>query len=252
MNSSFWYISSIAPDAGDAARKHGLGIEIAEYCTAWNMDEKFSETDEKVRKTINGVNALTLHAPFNELFPCAIDPKARNLAKERYLQAIKLAENYKADRIIIHGGYNSKMYYPVWYTEQSVVFWREFMAEHTGDIRICLENVFEETPDMLIDIVNGVNDPRLGVCLDIGHVNAYSEISPLIWLEKCAPYIFHYHIHNNHGDFDTHNSPGDGTIPMCELLAAAETLTPKATKALEVLEAAPSVNWLIENNILPA
>ena len=252
MSNRFWFVSSIAPDAGDMARQCGLGIEIAEYCTAWNMDDEFEKTDETVQRTINGVQGLTLHAPFNELFPCAIDPKARALARARYIQALDLAERYGADRVIIHGGYNPKMYYPIWYTEQSAAFWQTFMQEYTGDINICLENVFEETPDMLTDIVKSVNDPRLGICLDVGHVNAYSHISPVKWLEACAPHILHYHIHNNMADFDSHSAPGSGTIPMAELIAAADSLTPNATKALEVLEAAPAVSWLIENNVIRA
>lgn len=39
---------------------------------------------------------------------------------------------------------------------------------------------------------------------------------------------------------------------MAELIAAADSLTPNATKALEVLEAAPAVSWLIENNVIRA
>jgi len=35
------FLSTIAPDAAEEARRHGLGLEIAEYCTAWNMDEQF-------------------------------------------------------------------------------------------------------------------------------------------------------------------------------------------------------------------
>jgi sugar phosphate isomerase/epimerase len=34
-----------------------------------------------------------------------------------------------------------------------------------------LENVLEDSPDELIGIVQGVNDPRLRLCLDIGHAN---------------------------------------------------------------------------------
>ena len=38
------FLSTIAPDAAEEARRHGLGLEIAEYCTAWNMDEQFETT----------------------------------------------------------------------------------------------------------------------------------------------------------------------------------------------------------------
>ena len=35
------YLSTIDPEAGSIARAQGLGVEIAEYCTASNMDEHF-------------------------------------------------------------------------------------------------------------------------------------------------------------------------------------------------------------------
>lgn len=50
-----YYISTIAADAEKLARQHGLGLEIAEYCTAWNMDGKFGETDPAVRRKLEGV-----------------------------------------------------------------------------------------------------------------------------------------------------------------------------------------------------
>jgi len=243
-------ISSIAPDAAEQARKYALGMEIAEYCTAWNMDDKFSGTDAEVRAKLEGISRRALHAPFNELFPCAIDPMARRLAAERYAQAINLASRYGTDRVVIHGGYNSQMYYPVWYTEQSVIFWKDFMQKLTGNVIICLENVFEPEPAMLGDIVRGVGDSRLRMCLDVGHVNAYSDIPVMSWLEDCADIIGHFHIHNNMGDYDMHNSLNDGTIPMKELLDAADILCPDATLALEVLTAETSVYWLTENGYI--
>ena len=245
-----FFISTIAPDAAEIARAAGMGLEIAEYCTAWNMDERFAETHAAVSEKLAGISGRALHAPFNELFPCAIDKKARALARERYLQAISLAKRYGADRVVIHGGYYERMYYPVWYIEQSIEFWRAFMADMKEDILVCLENVFEPGPDMLIDIVRAVNDERLGICLDTGHVNAYSPVPAREWLEKCAPYISHFHIHNNFGDRDAHLSPGEGTLPMRELLLRAGEICPSATFTLEVLEAAQPVRWLEYEGII--
>ena len=134
------YLSTIASDAVHIAREYGLGLEIAEYCTAWNMDEKFDEVHPKVREEITGIPKRILHAPFNELFPCAIDKKARALAAQRYRQAIELAKAYGATKVVIHGGYNPWIYYPVWYVEESVKFWKEFLQEDPG-VQIVLENV---------------------------------------------------------------------------------------------------------------
>ena len=195
------YLSTIAPDAVRIAGEYGLGLEIAEYCTAWNMDEKFDSVDKVVRRKLNGLAGSLLHAPYNELFPCAIDKKARALAADRYRQAIELAKQYDSSKVIIHGGYNPWIYFPVWYVEQSVVFWKEFLKEDPG-VEIVLENVLETEPQWLLDIVKGVDNPKLRLCLDVGHVNAYSKIPVMNWLEEWVPYLSHFHIHNNDGSMD--------------------------------------------------
>lgn len=248
MDKSKLYLSTIDSGAGEIARKAGLGVEIAEFCTASNMDEGFPEADAAVRKQVAGIERRMFHGPFNELFPCAIDPKARELARSRYRQAIALAGTYGAKRIVIHGGYHPWIYFPVWYTEQSILFWREFVKELPGEVTILLENVLEEDPDMMLDIVRGVADPRLRLCLDVGHVNAYSKVPVMEWLERCGPWIGHFHIHNNDGSGDTHSPLGQGTIPMKGLLTRAEELCPEATYTLELMDALPSVRSLLEES----
>lgn len=249
MNPNLLYLSTIAPDAADTAREFGLGLEIAEYCTAWNMDEKFAETHGIVEQEIDGVSRRLLHAPFSELFPSAVDPKARELARFRYRQAIALAKRYGAEKVIIHGGYNPRLYFSCWYTEQSIVFWKDFLKVDPG-VDIVLENVLEEQPEMLGDIVQAVNHPRLRLCLDVGHVNAYSPVPAEGWLKAWAPWLTHFHIHNNDGTYDSHSLPGEGTIPLGSLLRTAETVCPGATFTLEVRQAAPAVLWLQERGIL--
>ena len=243
------YLSTTASDASEIARSYRLGIEIAEYCTAWNMDDEFAASDVFVREKLAGIEKRVLHAPFNELFPCAIDRKARALAADRYRQAIELAKTYGAAKVIIHGGYNPWIYYPVWYTEQSVLFWKEFLIEDPG-VEIVLENVLETEPQWLLDIVKGVGDERLKLCLDIGHVNAYSKIPLKDWLESWTPWLSHFHIHNNDTSWDAHNGLMDGTIPMQGFLENASRLCPDATFTLELREAAASVRWLADKRLI--
>ena len=243
------YISTIATDAVRVAREYGFGLEIAEYCTAWNMDEKFAGVDGVVKKKLEGISGSLLHAPYNELFPCAIDKKARALAAERYRQATDLANRYGAKKVIIHGGYNPRIYFPVWYVEQSVLFWKEFLQNDPG-VQIVVENVLEDDPLWLVDIVKGVDDPRLRLCLDIGHVNAYSKVPVMDWLETWAPYISHFHIHNNDGFGDRHNALYDGNIPMREFLMRAASICPDATYTLELMQDEPSARWLLENKLI--
>ena len=238
------YLSTIAEDASDSARAWGLGIEIAEYCTAWNMDEEFPQTDAAVAQKLIGIENRILHGPFSELFPCAIDKKARALATERYGRAIALAKGYGAQKVVIHGGYNPWIYYPQWYVEQSILFWKSFLQDDPG-VEIVLENVLETQPQWLLDIVAGVEHESLKLCLDIGHVNAYSPIPLSDWLKTWAPYISHFHIHNNDGTQDQHQALTDGTIPMKEILAQADALCPDATYTLELMQTEPSVQWIL-------
>lgn len=249
MEPSKLYLSTIASDAVRLAKEYGVNLEIAEYCTAWNMDEKFASIDPVVRKKLTHSPRSLLHAPYNELFPCAIDKKARALAGERYRHAIDLAKGYGSEKVIIHGGYQPMMYFPVWYTEQSILFWKEFLREDPG-VEIVLENVLEAEPDWLLDIITQVNDPRLRMCLDIGHVNAYSRIPAMDWLETCAPWISHFHIHNNDGSRDQHNALFDGDIPVLEFLHRAEKMCPDATVTLELMKAEPSMIWLREKGVI--
>lgn len=245
MNRMNILLSTTASDAADTARRYGLGIEIAQFCTAWNLDDEFETADTQVLAAVEGIARRVLHAPFNELFPCAIDRKARALAAARYRQAIALAKRYGAEKVVIHAGFNPWIYYPEWFIAQSVVFWQEFLREDPG-VQLVLENVLETEPDWLVEIVRGVNHPKLRLCLDIGHANAYTRVPVQEWLERCGSWISHFHIHNNDGTWDTHRPLFDGTIPMREFLSRAGALCPEATVTLELMEAEPSVKWLLE------
>ena len=239
------YLSTVDPRAGELARELGLGVEIAEYCTAWNMDREYPQTDERLRGALAGNPRRILHGPFNELFPCAIDPEARDLAARRYRQAIALARDYGADKVVIHAGFNPWLYYPVWFREQSAVFWREFLAEEPG-VEIVLENVLEQEPEWMTEILRAVDSPRLRLCLDVGHVNAYSPVDAAEWLRRCAPWISHFHLHNNNGTRDAHDPLFRGSIPMEELLALAGELFPEATFTLELPDAENSARELMK------
>lgn len=238
------YLSTIAANAPDAARECGFGLEIAEYCTAWNMDDRFESIHNSVLKKLQGIQSCLLHAPFNELFPCAIDLKVRELTALRFGQAIGIADLYGAKKIVVHSGYYEKMYYPQWFVSESIKFWREFMQAAPDGVTICMENVFEQSPDMLVDIVKSVNHPHFRLCIDIGHINAYSPEPLDSWLKACAPYISHFHIHNNDGKTDSHSPLYEGSIDMKAFLASADSLCPDATYTVEVRDAKASCNWL--------
>jgi sugar phosphate isomerase/epimerase len=245
------YLSTVAADAVQTAEKYQLGLEIAEFCTAMNMDEGFAEYDTVVRQKLRHTGKRIMHAPFNELCPAAIDPLVYDIARRRYNQAYKLAGTYGIKRLVVHSGYVPLVYFQSYFAERSVVFWKEFLSDKPEDLTLVLENVLEDEPDMLIDIVKGVDDPRLRLCFDIGHANITKKgLSLMAWSEKILPYLGHAHLHNNSGWPDRHAPLGDGEIDVRALLSLIADSQPDATLTIESIESAPSVAWLLDNGFL--
>ncbi|HWQ58455.1 MAG TPA: TIM barrel protein, partial [Clostridia bacterium] len=199
------YLSTVANGASELARRFGIGLELAEFCTASNMDGDFAVTDARVREGMRGVSRFVFHMPFNELYPAAIDPKARALAMGRLVQATRLAGDYGIFKLVAHSGYVPLVYHKSWHAERSAEFWRELLASIPAEMMLCVENVMEDEPYMPVAVAKAVGDPRLRLCLDLGHANVCAKGIPApVWVEEFAPYLAHVHLHNNDGGADRH------------------------------------------------
>ena len=172
------YLSGIDGRAAQLARENGLGYEIADFCYAPVLEDPVRRAE--VRAQMAGIGRFWLHAPFAELAPCAIDPLVREVTRTRYRQTVRLARELGVNRLVIHGGFVPQVYFPEWYIEQSVQFWREFLRELPDGMTVALENVMEPEPSLLAEIARQVDDARLGLCLDVGHANTFvSHVPPL-------------------------------------------------------------------------
>lgn len=241
------FLSTIADDAVQTAREFGLGVELAQFCLAENMDKTPPDVQASLDAALE-VPRRVLHAPFAELCPAAIDPLVREVAKRRFLQAAALAKRYGAEKMVVHSGFIPLVYYPEWFAPQSAAFWREFLNDVDG-LTLCVENVMETSPDALRQVAEQVNDPRLRICFDVGHAFCQSgDLAP--WLDALAPYSSHVHLHNNHGTFDEHLGLPDGTLDMATVIRQLEALAPQATYTLEVRSARASVEWLLKEGLL--
>lgn len=244
------YISTVAEDACGTAAEFGTGLEIAEFCTADNMDTDFGYWDGLVREKLRTAGRAVFHAPFNELHPCAIDPLAAKLAFSRLEQAAALAASYGADRMVVHSGHVPVVYYDCWFVERSAAFWKSFMRERPGGFTLAVENVLERSPEPLAELMERISDPRVGICLDVGHAHASSQIPVREWISVLGGFIKHVHIHNNDGAVDLHCGLGDGTLDMEETLALLEDAAPDATYTIESIQSRPSAEWLAERGFL--
>ena len=246
------YVSTISDDAAELARTYGLGVEIAEFCTAFNMDRNFEIWDAGVKLQMQGVERFIFHAPFNELCPAAIDPLIVEVAKKRYAQACALMRGYGINTMIVHSGFIPILYDETWFAANSIEFWKEFISDKPDGFNLYLENVFEQTPGMLREIARGVNDEKFRLCFDVGHAGLYCDSVSLVeWAEQVTPFLGHVHLHNNNGENDTHNVLSDGKIDVAAIIKKILREAPQTTFTIEAVGGKPSLEWLKAGGFLP-
>ncbi len=246
------YVATIASDAVQVAMDYKLGLEVDEFCMASNMDdENFYKLDENVRNKLSVSHNHIFHAPFNELFPAAVDPLARDLAYRRFQQSYELAKEYGINRMVVHSGYVPFLYFKSWFLEKSIDFWQKFMIDKPKDFHIMIENVLEDEPFTLSKIIENIGDTRVKACLDIGHANCKSNLNLMEWVETLGPYLGHVHLHNNDATDDCHWPLGQGIINMNEIMESLNLKAPgNLTYTVENSECRQSIKWLDENGWL--
>lgn len=250
MKNENLFLSSIGEDAAACAAEFGLGVELAQFCTALNLDD-----DSYIRQSLAGCLAASprriFHGPYHELTPAAVDPLVLEITRKRYRQAAEKAAELGCTKLVLHAGFIPQVYFPEWFTVRSIDFWGRMMDELPESLTVCLENVMEPSPEMLLTIVDAVAHPRLRLCLDVGHANTFvSEVSPMTWLERLAPFLSHVHLHNNFGRHDLHEPLPEGSIDMAAILTRLEALCPGVTCTLELQQCRDSILWMKEKRFL--
>ncbi len=240
------YLSTLSPDAPALAEKHALGLELTQFCTAVNMDENFEFWSQSVLECMHSTSKFVLHAPFSELTPCAIDPLVRKVSLHRLKQAADLCARYGIRRMVVHSGFIPNVYFPVWYLDQGVPFFRELLSFLPDDFELLIENVLDPTPDLLASAIERINDPRARVCLDVGHAFCVSKVPLRDWVNALSPCIAHLHLHDNDSTFDQHLAPGNGKIGYPSFFDLLDENVPNASWTFECPDASGCIQKLLE------
>ncbi len=159
--------------------------------------------------------SVTLHGPFMELSPGSPDEKIRLITMERYRQTFEVVSLLRPATVVLHAGYDDRSFdwdVDLW-LDRSLRTWPEFVreAERLGTV-IALENVFEEDPGPIKRLVQSLDSPNLGVCLDAGHLNLFSRVGLEEWFCELGAKIEEVHLHDNNGLRDDHLPVGEGSI----------------------------------------
>jgi sugar phosphate isomerase/epimerase len=211
----------------------GLNPEIG--LDAYSLGHYTPREFRRVARAFYGAGRhLTLHGPFQDMAPGALDDMILAATRRRLRQAFRYLPVFRPRAVVCHLGYEARHYR--WdqerWIDRSAATWKELAGVAARDgVTVMLENVYETDPELFLEVLGRVGAPNLKVCFDVGHLLAFSTGDFPHWLTTLAPVIGHLHLHDNLGEDDSHLALGTGRVPLQETLdyLAAQGRRPSVT-----------------------
>lgn len=211
----------------------------------------FGESDfrETAGRLAGAGLSVTLHAPFMDLRPGALDPVIRQVSLDRLGQVFDLVPWFRPRCVVCHASFDERYYTPVedqWF-ENSLATWRTILdrIRGTGTV-VALENVYERTPDTMKRLLNALDSPQARFCFDTGHANAFGGAPLENWIGTLGDLLAEIHLHDNFGATDEHLPVGEGNFPFRRLFAMIRERSLKPILTIES-HSAKDLQRMLEN-----
>jgi sugar phosphate isomerase/epimerase len=201
------------PEYIDVIKQYSLNLEI--YFGSAVLDSVSLSEIAGLKKKLDYKPSLSIHAPFMDLSPGAVDSMVRDATLERFRQVLDVAEILGPKTVVFHSGYEKWKYalnVDLW-LEKSLLTWRQVNERAAGiGVKVAVENIFEDEPSNLKLLMENMNSANFGICFDTGHFNLFSKLLIEEWIEPLNPYIIELHLHDNDQTSDQHLPIGEGTF----------------------------------------
>lgn len=232
---------------------NSLNLEI--YFSSSTLDTISDRSIFAVREMLEHNPSLSIHAPFMDLSPGAVDAKVREATINRFSQVLDISEILKPKTLVFHSGYEKWKYalnIDLW-LEQSLKTWQPLNKSAAAiGVKIAIENIFEEEPTNLKMLMDAMNSDNFGVCFDTGHFNIFSKAPLKKWMSDLKPYIIELHLHDNDRTSDQHLPVSGGNFDFkgfFELLGDKNCIfTLEAHSPESVLKSIKSLQMLTPKN----
>lgn len=197
------------------ANQYNLGFEFNDFFDPKVLIDR-SLQDEIISKykKIHLPEYCTMHGAFMDVLLFSFDDDIRKIARDRMKESMEIARRVGAKAVVFHTNANPFLNFGD-YNERMVFFTAEYIEKLLNeykDINIYLENMFDNSPDILHDISEKLSVyDNYGVCFDYAHASiSNTELDE--WIESLRKYIKHIHINDNDLINDLHLAVGDGAI----------------------------------------
>jgi sugar phosphate isomerase/epimerase len=139
----------------------------------------------------------------------------KDVTIKRFKATLRIAHLLDAAMVVFHSGYEKWKYdhrIDIW-LKGSIETWQEILTvAESYNLRLAIENIFEDSPENLRQLMEALDSDYIGLCFDTGHFNLFSKVPLTEWLDTLGRYIYELHIHDNDGSRDQHLAPGKGTF----------------------------------------
>jgi sugar phosphate isomerase/epimerase len=176
------------------------------------------------------------HGPFLGLDIASLDAHIAEYSAACLARGLEVTAGLGGPAMVVHTSYSPR------FSRAGLREWIGNWSERMGPIlekarglgvRIALENVWEERPEALARLIEVLPRRDAMVCLDTGHINAFSRLPVTRWWELLGERVIALHLHDNDGLSDDHLPPGDGIFDFPSL---AGILRRRATLPLMTFE----------------
>ena len=192
-------------------------IGLEGLCLYEENDAEFT----KIAKVLQDNNlSCTLHAPFFELAPGALDPEILKASRNKLRKAFRLIPIFQPKSIVCHLNFeeNKQGYKMEAWEAAALPTWQELAGiAQKNNCRMMLENTYEKTPAAHERILSRLSKEAAGFCLDVGHLLCFAKSRWQEWLPQLLPWLGHLHLHDNDGTRDQHLALGLGSFNFQEL-----------------------------------
>ena len=201
-------------------KQSGLIPEV--YLREKNLAEEVKKTVEKVVHWAAGMPSRpTLHAPWISADPVLFDAAIRKHWGNIIDRVIPITSHLQPRIIVCHpifDKYRTKKGHSKWIDENLRFF--DYILRHTESLnnKIGIENIYDERPDSILELMERIGSERVAFCFDTGHFNKFSKVSLAKWFKVLGDRLCEIHVHDNFGKHDEHLPAGEGNFPFSEMV----------------------------------
>jgi len=231
----------VAHDFIEFAKCNRYGLEITSFALPWILDGNWKTLLRSYRLALKDFdNEVSVHGVFMDMITVSRDDKILYVVRERILNDIHIAEQLGAKIVTFCSCFNPSIAmsapgYVEGYKQKQIKFWAQILDSiANSQITLVFENLWYPKPELVKDIVEGVNHEKFRTLLDTGHVNIYSKVPIERWVETLADCLAYVHLNDNHQDSDSNLAPGDGNINWNKFFDALKIHGLKPPICLEV------------------